>query len=223
MDTEPPGDSLESVPSDGFKKEISLRVFVETFDTYIRAAAEIAAELGLTGEPTVEVLMGYWVSLPQADDLVRDFVRGDLSMFSLGLETRQMVERDLGRLELEPADLTSCASPTTPLGKKLDSIRRSEAGARIASGGNSELETFVRGNPDIVKQVASSSHEVLVLWVMLYLMHATKARERGHRAVSEFIQRHPEVRERIKVIMANHSRAIAIERSQRQKGSTLSP
>jgi len=197
------------------KKGVLLHVFVETFDVYVRGIMEIAAELGLSNELTVEGLMAYWLSLPEADNLVRDFIRGDLTMFSLADQTRQMVESDLGRLEIEPADLVSTGAPTTRLGKKLDAMRREEAGARVARGKASDLENFIHENPEILKQVASSNHEILVMWVMLYLMHATKARERGHRVASEFVKQHPGVRERIRAVVARQSQPTG-QRPQRQ-------
>ncbi|HWA09454.1 MAG TPA: hypothetical protein VG838_08405 [Opitutaceae bacterium] len=197
------------------KKNVLLSVFVETFDVYVRGTMEIAAELGLSNEITVEGLMAYWLSLPEADNLVRDFIRGDLTMFSLADRTRQMVESDLGRLEIEPADLVSMGAPTTRLGKKLDAMRREEAGERVVRGKASDLENFIHDNPEILKQVAGSSHEILVMWVMLYLMHATKARERGHRVASEFVKQHPEVRERIRAVVARQSQQTR-QRSQRQ-------
>jgi len=194
-----------SVSSSDAKKAVTLSVFVETFDVYVRGAVEIAAELGLRDELTVEGLMAYWLSLPEADNLVRDFIRGDLTMFSLADQTRQMVEADLGRLEIEAPHLLPEATPSTRLGKKLDAIRRAEAGARVGAAAPSGLEVFTRNNPEILKQVAGSTHETLVMWVMLYLMHATKARERGHRVASEFIKKHPGLEERIKSLVAQQA------------------
>jgi hypothetical protein len=187
------------------KKEVSLRIFIESFDVFVRGVAEITAELRLTGELTVEGLMAYWLSLPECDNLVRDFIRGDLSMFSLSEETRHMVERDLGRLELEPPGLIPTAPLTTKLGKKLDSSRREDAGAQIGRERASDLERFIQNNPEIVKQVAGSTHEILVMWVMLYLMHGTKARERGQRAAGEFVKKHPGVQERIRAFVDRQS------------------
>jgi hypothetical protein len=192
-----------------------LSLFVETFDVYVRGIMEITAELGLSNELTVEGLMAYWLSLPEADNLVRDFIRGDLTMFSLAEQTRQMVESDLGKLEIEAADFIPTSIPTTRLAKKIDAMRRAEAGAQVASGKTSDLETFVQKNPEILRQVADSSHDILVMWVMLYLMHATKARERGHRVASEFVKQHPEVRERIRALVARQPQPI-VETPQRQ-------
>lgn len=187
------------------KKAVALSVFVETFDVYVRGVMEIAAELGLRDELTVEGLMAYWLSLPEADNLVRDFIRGDLTMFSLADQTRQMVEADLGRLEIEAPHLLPQATSSTRLGKKLDAMRRAEAGARVGAAAPSDLEVFTRSNSEILKQVAGSTHETLVMWVMLYLMHATKARERGHRVASEFIKKHPGLEERIRSLVAQQA------------------
>lgn len=133
-----------------------------------------------------------------------------------------MVERDLGRLELEPANLLSAAQATTPLGKKLDASRREEAGASISRNKPSDLGKFIEGNPEILKQVAASSHDVLVMWVMLYLMYATKARERGHRVASEFTKQHPALRERIQAIAAQQVSANQQRQAHRQ-GPRLGP
>jgi hypothetical protein len=202
------GVSSKPIPpnaADKPKKEILLRVHVETLDVFVRGAAEIAAELALKTGPAVEGLMAYWLSLPEADNLVRDFIRGDLSLFSLGDQTRQMVEHDLDRIKLESPTLLSVVGGTTRLGRMLDADRRKEAGEKIGEDRPSDLAQFVRKNPEIVKQVSASSHEVLVVWVLLYLMHATRARERGNRVASEFVQQHPGLRERIRAVVAKQA------------------
>jgi hypothetical protein len=205
------------------KKAVALSVFVETFDVYVRGVMEIAAELGLRDELTVEGLMAYWLSLPEADNLVRDFIRGDLTMFSLAEQTRQMVEADLGRLEIEAPHLLPQATSSTRLGKKLDAMRRAEAGARVGDAAPSDLEVFTRNNSEILKQVAGSTHETLVMWVMLYLMHATKARERGHRVASEFIKKNPGLEKRIRSLAAEQVCAAQAASPRPNRGNEIGP
>lgn len=171
--------------ADDQRKEVVVNVLVDSFDIFVRAVAEIAAELNLRDELSVEALMAYWLSLPEADTLVRDFIQGDLSLVPLKEQTRQMVERDLGRLELEPARSALPTAAGTGLGKKLDARRRTEAAEKIDQSKGSALQKFMEENPEVLRQVAGCSHEFLAMWVMLYLMHAARARERGHRAASE--------------------------------------
>jgi hypothetical protein len=205
------------------KKHIALSVLVETFDIYVRGALEIAAELGLSTELTVEGLMAYWLALPETDNLVRDFIRGDLTMFSLADQTRQMVEADLGKLEIDAPDVFSPAGSGTRLGKKLDAMRRAEAGAGVAQSKGSDLETFVRDNAEILKQVAESTHQTLVMWVMLYLMHAAKARERGHRVASEFVKQNPELQARIRALVSDQSKVRQPVQLTQKQGPKLRP
>ena len=57
----------------------------------MRASAGIAAKRDLADEVAVEALMNYRLSLPEADDLIVGFLRGDPRMFSI-------VERSRHRL-----------------------------------------------------------------------------------------------------------------------------
>lgn len=175
-------------------------MFLETFDLHVRCVAEIAAEAGLSNELSVEALMAYCVSLPEADDLILGFLRGDLTLFSLEDQTRQIVERDTRYLEL---DEVAAPVPSTPgqirLGKALALRNKSGAGARAPSK-VAELEAFIRDNPAVLRQVQASSHEFLVRWVMLYVMQATRARERSHRLAHEFWKRLPMLRQNIESV-----------------------
>ena len=213
-------------PSDERRfRKVLLRVLLETFDVYVRASAGIAAEEGLSDEVAVEALMNYCLALPEADDLIVGFLRGDLTMFSLVEQTHAMVERDRRSLELEPAAAVVRSVPTDHLGKKLELMRRAEETARVAAGKGAKLEKFIRENPATYQQVAASKHEFLVRWVMLHLMNETEARERGHRVAHEFWRQFPAICERLKVTVAMRSQpkpqlSISKETSARKIGAT---
>ena len=204
-DGDPP--SPAASPGDS-TKEYLLRMVVETVDIYTRSSAGISAEVGLEAPLPVEALMLYCLSIPAVEDLIHGFIRGDLTMFSLADQTRQLVERDTRRLELEPASVAAGGTPSTRLGKILAERDRQESGARLAQGQGSDLEKFIHENPEILKQVETSSREFLVKWVMLYLMLATKARERGHRVAHEFWSQRPEVQQRIQALVARQSQSL---------------
>ena len=191
---------------DDAKKAYLLRMIVETVDIYTRSSAGISAEVGLEAPLPVEALMVYCLSIPAVEDLIHGFIRGDLTMFSLADQTRQLVERDTRRLELDPA--STFGLPSSPLGRKLAERARKEIEARLAQGQGSELEKFIHENPEILKQVETSNREFLVKWVMLYLMLATQARERGHRVAHEFWSQRPEVRQRIQALVAQQSQSL---------------
>ena len=181
-------------------------MLVETVDIYTRSSAGISAEVGLEAPLPVEALMIYCLSIPAVEDLIHGFIRGDLTMFSLADQTRQLVERDTRRLELDPASILGV--PSTPLGRKLAERARQETEARLAQGQGSELERFIHENPEILRQVETSSREFLVKWIMLYLMLATQARERGHRVAHEFWSQRPELRQRIQALVAQQSQPL---------------
>jgi hypothetical protein len=202
------GDSSSPAASqDDAKKEYLLRMLVETVDIYTRSSAGIGAEIGLEVPLPVEALMLYCLSIPAVEDLIHGFIRGDLTMFSLADQTRQLVDRDTRRLELDPARVAGDA-PLSRLGRKLAEMDRQETAARLAEGRGSELEKFIYENPDILKEVESSSRGLLVKWVMLYLMLATQARQRGHRVAHEFWSQRPEVRQRIQALVAQQSQSL---------------
>jgi len=218
------GDSSSPAASqDDSKKEYLLRMVVEIVDIYTRSSAGISSEVGLEDPLPVEALMIYCLSIPAVEDLIHGFIRGDLTMFSLADQMRQLVERDTRRLELDPARVAG-GTPSTRLGKKLAERDRQETEARLAQGQGSELEKFIHENPEILEQVETSSRAFLVKWVMLYLMLATQARERGHRVAHEFWLQRPDVRQRIKALVAQQSQSLgqrpqspAAEQRQSQK------
>ena len=166
----------------------------ETFDLYVRSVAQIAAETGLSQELTVEALMAYSLALPEADELIHGFIRGDLTLFPPAEENRLIMERDTRRLELETPAPES--RPTTPLGRKLDPQRRIDQGG-IRSERTSQLDGFIQENPEVYRQVRASSHAFLVRWVMLHLMEAAQARQRVHRIAHDFWAQFPQVRQAI--------------------------
>ncbi len=188
-DHKPPPQNAPPGPSP--HREILLRVFLETFDLYVRSVAEIAAETGLPGL-TVETLMAYCLALPEADELIYGFIRGDLALFPD--QVRDLLDRDTRRLELEPAGPPPEDRPATPLARKLGAPAQAER--RPDRGSN--LEKFIRENREIFRQVEGSPKSFLVRWVMLHLMERAQARERGHRVVHEFFADHPEFRERLR-------------------------
>src|SRR5580658_2132087 len=96
-------------------REILLRVFLETFDRYVRSLAEISAETGVSGL-TVETLMAYCVALPEADELIYGFIHGDRTLFPD--QVRDILDRDTRRLELEPAEPGPAAVPAAALGTR---------------------------------------------------------------------------------------------------------
>jgi hypothetical protein len=198
-------ESPDLPPDERRFRAVLLRVLLETFDVYVRASAGIAAEGGLPDEVAVEALMNYCLALPDADDLIVGFLRGELTMFSVVEQTRAMVERDKHSLELEPAGAVARGTATDHLGKKLELMRRAEETARVAAGKGAKLEKFIRENPTTYQQVAASKHEFLVRWVMLHLMNETEARERGHRVAHEFWRQFPAIHDRLKVTVAMRS------------------
>ena len=153
--------------------------------------------------------MIYCLSIPAVEDLIHGFIRGDLTMFSLADQTRQLVERDTRRLELDPAKVAGGA-PSTRLGRRLAEMDRQETAARLAEGRGSELEKFIHENPDILKEVENSNRALLVKWVMLYLMLATQARERGHRVAHEFWSQRPDVQQRIRALVAQQAQSLGL-------------
>lgn len=191
-------------------RKVLLGVFVATFDVYVRSAAEIAAETGLSREVTAETLMAYCLSLAESDELITGFLRGDLTIVSLSEQTRQMVERDTRILELEAvaAQSSTPAASTGPnrLGKKLELLKGTEAASRPNEKA-SDLKTFIRENPAILAQVNAASHEFLVRWVIYYLMRETKTRERGHQMAHKFWRQFPEVRKTIEALSPGRSGA----------------
>jgi len=204
-DGNPP--SPAATPDDA-KREYLLRMVVEIVDTYVRSSAGISAEVGLKEPLPVEALMVYCLSIPAVEDLIFGFIRGDLTMFSLADQTRQLVERDTRRLELDPARVPGGRPPSTRLGRTLAERDRQETETRLAQGQGSELEKFIHENPEILRHVECSSREGLVRWVMFYLMNATKALERGHRVAHEFWSQRPEVRQRIEALVAQQSQSL---------------
>ena len=183
----PPQAAAEPSPH----REILLRVFLETFDRYVRSIAEISAETNVSGL-TVEALMAYSVALPEADELIYGFIRGDRTLFPD--QVRDILDRDTRRLELEPAEL----SPAAPLAATSEN--------RPDRGRTPNLEKFIRENRQIYRQVEDSPKSFLVRWVMLHLMERAQARERGHRVVHEFFAAHPEFSERLRGLMLSGPR-----------------
>jgi len=176
-------------------REILIHVFLETFDLYVRSAAEIAAETGLPGL-TVETLMAYCLALPEADELIYGFIRGDPALFPELV--RDLLDRDTRELELEPAGPAHKDRAATPLARKLGVSDNSER--RADTGRGSNLDNFIRKNAETFRQVDGSPKAFLVRWVMLHLMERSQARERGHRAVHEFFADHPEFSERLRAL-----------------------
>lgn len=176
------------------RREVNVPVTAETFDLYVRSVAQIAAEAGISQELTVEALMAYGVALPEADELIHGFFRGDLTLFPAAEENRRLVERDTRRLELEST--APSVQPKTPLGRKLGSQQGLGPG-QARSEPISALAGFIRENPEVYRQVKASSHEFLVRWVMLYLMEAAHRRERVHRVAHEFRSQFPHLGHRI--------------------------
>ncbi len=140
------------------RREARVPVTTETFDLYVRSVAQIAAETGLSQELTVEALMAYSLALPEADELIHGFIRGDLTLFPPAEENRLIMERDTRRLELETPAPES--RPMTPLGRKLDPQRRIDQGG-IRSERTSQLDGFIQENPEVYRQVGASSHGVV--------------------------------------------------------------
>jgi hypothetical protein len=173
---------------------VQLHVPLKTFDLYVLSVAEIAAETGNPRGMTVEKLMAYGLALPEADELIHGFIRGNLTLFPPAEQNRQVVERDTRRLELE-APLPECCPPTQ-LGRKLD--RRPRNGTACPpSERPSEMGTFISDNPETFRQVRASSHDFLVRWVMLHLLEAAQARQRVHCIAHEFWKQFPGVRQGI--------------------------
>jgi hypothetical protein len=183
-------------------RKVLLRVFLETFDLYVRSVAEISAEMGIRGL-TVETLMAYCLALPEADELIYGFIRGDRTLFPD--QVRDLLDRDTRRLELESAE----ALPATPYARKPG--LQTPADSSLNRGSN--LETFIRQNRLIFRQVEDSPKSFLVRWVMLHLMERAQARERGHRVVHEFLAAHPEFSERLRALALKSSGPIRPARS----------
>ena len=187
----------QSLPEPLPHREILLRVFLETFDLYARSVAEIAAEMGISGL-TIETLMVYCLALPEADELIYGFIRGDPTVFPD--QVRDLLDGDTRRLELNATESRQ-DSPATPMAQKQGFPEQIE---RQPSRG-SNLENFIRENRQIFRQVEDSPKSFLVRWVMLHLMERAQARERGHRVVHEFFADHPEFRERLRAAAIKHS------------------
>jgi hypothetical protein len=187
----------QSLPEPLPHREILLRVFLETFDLYARSVAEIAAETGISGL-TIETLMVYCLALPEADELIYGFIRGDPAVFPD--QVRDLLDGDTRRLELDATESRQ-DSPATPIAPKQGFPEHIE---RQPSRG-SNLENFIRENRQIFRQVEDSPKSFLVRWVMLHLMERAQARERGHRVVHEFFVDHPEFRERLRAAAIKHS------------------
>jgi hypothetical protein len=174
------------------QREVLLRIFLETFDLYLRSVSEISAETGIRGL-SVETLMAYWLSLPEADELIYGFIRGDLTLFPN--QVRDLFDRETRRLELDP-DEAPPMHPTTPIAAKSGAANGDRRGPRRGSN----LVNFIKDNPEVYRQVQDSPKAFLVRWVMLHLMERAQARERGHRVVHEFFSNHPEYRESIRAL-----------------------
>lgn len=143
--------------SDAPRREVLVHVLLETFDLYVRSVAEITAETGLLGELTIETLMAYAIALPEADELIHGFIRGDLTLFPPAEQNRQLVDRDTRRLELE-APMPEFR-PATRLGRKL--APRPPGAARPSSERSSDLHNFIKDNPEVFRQVRASSTSFL--------------------------------------------------------------
>ena len=193
--------SNRPVFSDAPRREVLVHVLLETFDLYVRSVAEITAETGLLGELTIEILMAYAIGLPEADELIHGFIRGDLTLFPPAEQNRQLVDRDTRRLELETP--IPELRPATRLGRKL--APRQPGAARPSSERSSDLHNFIKDNPEVFRQVRASSHEFLVRWVILHLMEAAQARQRVHRVAHEFWKQFPGIRQGIEARMAKRS------------------
>jgi len=174
------------------QREVLLRVFLETFDLYLRSISEISAETGIRGL-SVETLMAYWLSLPEADELIYGSIRGDLTLFPN--QVSDLFDRETRRLELDP-DEAPPMHPTTPIAAKSEAAN----GDRREPRRGSNLLNFIRDNPEVYRQVQDSPRAFLVRWVMLHLMERAQARERAHRVVHEFFPHHPEYRESIRAL-----------------------
>ena len=138
--------------------------------------------------------MAYCLALPEADELIYGFIRGDLALFP-GSGPRPARPRH------PPARTrTRRAAARRPSGHPArPEARRPPAQAERRPDGGSNLEKFIRENREIFRQVDGSPKSFLVRWVMLHLMERAQARERGHRVVHEFFADHPEFRERLRV------------------------
>ena len=195
--------SSPAAPSDASRRAVLIHVLLETFDLYLRSVAEIADETGIPRELTVETLMAYALALPKVDELIHGFIQGDLTLFPAAEQNRQLVDRETRRIELETPAPERRA--TTRLARKLDS-RPPGGNARPPSERSSDLENFISDNPEIYRQVGTSSHAFLVRWVMLHLMEAAQARQRVHRIAHEFWKQFPDIRQRIATRAARQSR-----------------
>jgi hypothetical protein len=188
----PPEEEPSGIPP---HREITLRVLLETFDLYVQSVAEITAETGLPSV-TVEILMAYCLALPAADELIYGFIRGDQALFPDPI--RDLLARDTRRLELEPPAPAHEDGPRTPLARRLGT--HADATRRGAGSEESELNQYIRKNPEIARQVEGSPKPFLARWVMLHLMERAQARERGRRVVHEFLAGHPEFSERLRAL-----------------------
>lgn len=152
-------------------REVLLRVFLETFDRYLRAAAEISAETGVPA-PSIETLMAYCLSLPETDEIIYGFLRGDRSLFPD--QARDLLDRDTRRLELDYTEPTEASEPRPT------------------------LDAFIKANQAVFCQVEGSPKTFMARWIMLHLMERTQARERGQRVIQEFLSAHPEFAQRLR-------------------------
>lgn len=192
-------ETSDSSPDERRFRQVLLRVLLETFDVYVRASVGIAAERGLADEVAVEALMNYCLALPEADELIMGFLRGDPAVFSAAEQMRSILERDSRAVEYDGVRPAPRGAARDHLGRKLELMRRTEETARVAVGKGVKLERFIRNNPAVYQQVAASTHDFLVRWVMLHLMNETEARERGHRVAHEFWRQCPAIGERLKL------------------------
>jgi hypothetical protein len=188
-----PDNSASETSSDlSSQRDILLRVFLETFDLYLRSVSEISAETGICGLG-VETLMAYWLALPEADELIYGFIRGDFTLFPN--QVRDLFDRETRRLELDPAEAPQM-HPATPIAAKVGAANGNGKGHPRGSN----LENFIKENPEVFRQVQDSPKSFLVRWVMLHLMERAQARERGHRVIHEFLSHHPEYRDRLRAL-----------------------
>ena len=139
--------SSPAATPDDAKKEYLLRMVVEIVDIYIRSSAGISAEVGLEEPLPVEALMIYCLSIPAVEDLIYGFIRGDLTMFSLADQTRQLVERDTRRLELDPAKVPGGTPHRPGWGRNLQrgTAKKPKPGwlkGRVQSWRNSSTRTL---------------------------------------------------------------------------------
>lgn len=181
-------------------RPVTLRLLVEIVSRYESGAEELKAEFELP-EITAELLMHVCLAAPQVDDLVLGFVRDDLRVVSLGEQTRQMVQRDVGFLDRDRSRWMTGAGGA--LAAQLALKSRAEADARMAQGRSSELEEFILKNREVFDRVRAMKHSDLVRWVMLALMRETEARKRGSAVIAAWREKlGPEMRARVEAVRA---------------------